>query len=431
MTIFSRSLAPALVLALASCATGHGTAPCVPCAAPVAGGAPAPAPAAEAPEVLAVAEIAAVGDLLMHEAVKASARAADRRDEQGRSLNHAGYDALFEDVASSLRRADLAFANLETPVAPRTGRGSRAFVFNAPRELLPALRHAGIGLVSFANNHVYDQGRPGLVETMAELRAAELPFLGAGETCDEASQARILEVKGIRVAFVGGTRLFNQDLNGREDEPCAWLLDEEVAKRRIREARDRGAELVVFSIHWGVEYETSPRKQEIDLAHRLIDAGADVILGHHPHVLQPVEIVQAADGRTGLVAYSLGNFVSNQSRTYAHGIQPAKMGNPRDGVILRFKAVRKRYPRGQVRVELADVVAEPLWTDNDTLALARTPSKPPRIRVVTVDGAIAKAREALAAETAESAALELQRRIELLEARRAASGAVLGDDWLP
>lgn len=433
MTNFSRLLTSALLLALASCAASLESRPipCAPCEAPSRGTVPAVARVVEKPEILAVAEIAAVGDLLMHEAVKESARAADRRGDDGASQNHAGFDALFEDVAPRLRQADLAFANLETPIAPRTGRGSRAFVFNAPPELLPALRHAGIGLVSFANNHVYDQGRPGLVETMAELRSAGLPFVGAGDTCDDASKPTLLNVNEIRVAFLGATRLFNQDLNGKPDQPCAWLLDEAVAKRRIAEARDGGAELVVLSIHWGLEYETSPRKQEVDLAHRLIDAGADVILGHHPHVLQPVEIVEASDGRLGLVAYSLGNFVSNQSRTYAHGVQPAKMGNTRDGVILRFKAVRKRYPRGQVRVELADVVAEPLWTDNDALARVRAPSRPPRIRVVHVDAAIARTREALASETVESAAVELQRRIDLLEARRAMAGQVLGDDLLP
>ncbi|HWV39503.1 MAG TPA: CapA family protein [Vulgatibacter sp.] len=424
---------PAILLALAACAAGIESRPipCTPCEAPSPGPAPAAAPAREQPEILAVAKVAAVGDLLMHEAVKESARAADRRGEDGASLNNGGYDALFEGVADRLREADLAFANLETPLAPRTGRGSRAFVFNAPRELLPALRHAGIGIVSFANNHVYDQGRAGFVETLAELRSAGLPFVGAGDTCDEASSATFLEVNGIRLAFLGATRLFNQDLNRGRDEPCTFLLDEAEAKRRIAEARDQGADLVVLSIHWGVEYETAPRKQEIALAHRLVDAGADVILGHHPHVLQPVEIVQAADGRVGLVAYSLGNFVSNQSRTYVHGVHPAKMGNTRDGVILRFKAVRKRYPGGQVRVELADVLAEPLWTDNDALARVRAPSRPPRIRVVHVDGAIAEAREALAAEVAESTAVDLQRRIELLEARRAMAGQVLGDDLLP
>ncbi|HEY0840025.1 MAG TPA: CapA family protein [Vulgatibacter sp.] len=435
MSIPLRTLVVSLLAAAtAACAApGRESLPaaCELCAAPSPGNGPSPAAARETTQVLATARFAAVGDLLMHEAVKESAFAADSRGTDGATLNNAGYDALFEAVAPKLRQADLAFANLETPIAPRSGRGSRPFVFNAPSALLPALRHAGIGLVSFANNHVYDQGRPGFVETMEELRGAGLPFVGAGDTCADASRPLVLDVRGIRVAFLGATRLFNQNLNAKPDEPCAFHLDEGVAAASIREAKDAGAELVVLSIHWGVEYATSPRQEEIDLAHRLIDAGADVILGHHPHVLQPVEIVEAADGRIGLVAYSLGNFISNQSRTYAHGVQPLAMGNTRDGVLLRFQAVRKRYPGGAVRVEIGGVVAEPLWTENDALTRVRFPAKAPRIRVVAVDDELAGARRALTTPTADGAAVELHRRIELLEARRAQAGAVLGSDLLP
>src|SRR5690606_12538216 len=147
--------------------------------------------------------------------------------------------------------------------------------------------------------------------------------------------------------------------------------------------------------------ETRPRQAEIDRAHRLLDGGFDAILGHHPHVLQPVEIYETKDGRVGFVAYSLGNFISNQSRTYVHGVQPAKVGNTRDGLILRFAAVRKRYADGVIRTELADLRAEPLWTENNALARRRDPKLPAYIRVIRADAALEAARAALAGETAE------------------------------
>ncbi len=434
-TMLRPILALLLLAPLASCATGHGAGPQPLEAAPSRldeRAAPSPAPPPPTAELLASASFAAVGDLLMHGAVKDAAKAWDERDAEGRSLNHEGYDPLFAGVADALRSADLAFANLETPIAPTTNRGSRSFVFDAPPALLPALRSAGIGLVSFANNHVYDQGRAGFVETLGELEAAGLPFIGAGRSCDEASDSRILDVNGIRVAFLAATKVFNQNLNAGVDAPCAFLLDEAVVTRRIREAREGGAELVILSIHWGVEYETAPRRVEVDQAHRLLDAGVDVILGHHPHVLQPVEVYEAQDGRITLVAYSLGNFISNQSRTYSHGVHPDKMGYTRDGLLLRFRAVRKRYPGGEVRIELADLRAEALWTENNALSRQRDPALASQIRVIHTDTALAEARAALQAMSdGDPDAVELQRRIEGLEARRRLVGAIVGEDLLP
>ena len=392
---------------------------------------PAAAREAERPEVLAVARFAAVGDILMHGAVKEAAAAAAIYGPDGSSTNHHGYGALFEGVAPALQEADLAFANLETPIAPRADRGSRPFVFNAPAALIPALQAAGIGIVSFANNHTYDQGVAGMLETVELLEKAGLPQVGAGRTCAEASRAKLLEVKGIRVAFVAGTLLFNDDRNRGPNDPCAFFLDEKKALAEAKAAREAGAELVILSAHWGVEYETKPRQAEIDLAHRLLDGGFDAILGHHPHVLQPVEIYETRDGRVGFVAYSLGNFISNQSRTYVHGVQPAKVGNTRDGLLLRFAAVRKRFADGTVRTELADLRAEPLWTENNALARQRDKKLPAYIRVIHTDRALEEARAQLAATTAKEQVVEIQKRIELLEARRAITAAIVGEEILP
>lgn len=223
--------------------------------------------------------------------------------------------------------------------------------------------------------------------------------------------------------------MFNHRPSRSPEKPCVLELKEDLILPAVASARAQGAEMVILSTHWGEEYQIAPRKQDIELAHRLLDGGVDVILGHHPHVLQPVEVYLTNDGRITLVSYSLGNFIANQSRFYAYGLHPDKAGYPRDGVILRFAVVRKDYGNGQIRTELADLSAEPLWIDNNALERQRN-NGPIVIRVVADDRAAAEARARVEGEKDEKKILELKKRIELLEARRKLAGAIIGEDLL-
>lgn len=390
---------------------------------------PSPATAWVAPRTIGIVTMAAAGDLLIQNAVKDAAAAADRKDPDGRSLNHSGFGPLFVGVAAELSDADLAFANLESPIAEKPPRASVPYVFNAPAALVPALREAGLDVVSFANNHVYDQLTTGFAQTLDALDEGGLPYLGAGRSCEEAWRARLFSVNDMTIAFLGATTIHNERPQRKDGDPCSFLFDEAVALSEVAAARAAGADFVVLSIHWGVEYATTPRAQEIELAHRLLDGGVDVILGHHPHVLQPVEIYEARDGRITAVAYSLGNFISNQSRTYVFGVHPDRMGNPRDGAILRFAAAKRAYPSG-VRTELANLSVEPLWTDNNALSMARDEKILPEIRVVSMTREAARVRAELAGETTPGRAAELERRLLLLDARRKIAGSILGEDLL-
>lgn len=328
-------------------------------------------------------EIAATGDVLLHVPVQVSATLADRK-RGGESVNHGGYDVVFSHVADELRRADIAFANLETPLAPDTGHASIPFVFNAPKEVGGALEAAGIDVISFANNHVYDQKRAGLVETLDHLEETELRVAGAGRTCPDAYAPRWVEVRTFRVAFLAATQYFNaNDLNKAEDEPCVAALDEERILDAVAGARRDGADVIVLSVHWGAEYHTEPSAEIREMAHRFVDGGVDVILGHHPHVLQPVEAVRAADGRDALIAYSLGNFVSNQAYDYVPSLHPVRKANTRDGAIVRFRVARVLEGAGRdarMKLELTGVRAIPLWTHNDYLLQITEPG-PRYIRV--------------------------------------------------
>lgn len=356
----------------------------------------APAPAVPPPLCLVVA-----GDILMHEDVKQSAAA------------H-GMDSLFAEVAPLFQEADLGFANLETAIAPRTGGPGAPYQFNAPAELAPALRKAGITVLSTANNHAFDQGSRAVAETLDHLEASDLRGAGSGRSRGAAEAPLLMDLRGHRVALFAFTDLFNGNLNRKPDQPWVAGYDEVRSPERVKAAR-AGSDVVVVSLHWGDEYALQPNARQRSIAQALVAAGADLILGHHPHVLQPVERIQAG-GREGLVAFSLGNLVSNQDRMYRHGRHKPAAGDNRDGVALRVT-----FPRG----ERSTVRALPLWTENNWLE-RQGKVLAPAIRVIPVERALEAERRRL--ETLSDPKLQeaSRDRIGLLETRRDRIHAILG-----
>ena len=341
------------------------------------------------PHELAQVSFAVAGDVIPHEAIRAAAAAAGDGAQ--------GWGALFSDVNDVFQKADFGFVNLETPVAPEHTHGSKPFMFDAPVALIDALKANGIKIVSFANNHVMDQGWPGFAETREHLRAEGLLFAGSGDTAQTAWQPVIVEANGIKVGWLGMTRWLNGNRNPDSQDqphvnffpypgesPGAPGMDEAGVLEAIRKARAQ-CDFLVVSIHWGIEYAPAPRPEDVVTAHRMLDAGASVIVGHHPHVLQPVETYRTADGRDTVIFYSLGNFLSNQSRSYVDGLMPDKDGDPRDSMIGLFSAVRKDYGPGGVRVQLGHVGVLPAWGENNRNELAAGHTKTPVIHPVLID----------------------------------------------
>jgi poly-gamma-glutamate synthesis protein (capsule biosynthesis protein) len=341
------------------------------------------------PHELAQVSFAVAGDVIPHGAVRAAAAAAGD--------GAAGWSALFADVADVFQHADFGFVNLETPVAPEHSRGTREFLFDAPIALVDALKASGIKIVSSANNHMMDQGWEGFAETREHLRERGMLFAGTGDTAQQSWQPVITEANGIKVGWLGMTRWLNGNRNpDKDDQPHVNFfpypgeakgapgMDEAGVLDAIKKARSQ-CDFLVVSIHWGTEYATEPRPEDVEMAHRMLDAGAAVIVGHHPHVLQPVETYRTEDGRDAVIFYSLGNFLSNQSRTYVDGLMPDKTGDPRDSMIGLFSAVRKDYGPAGVRVELGHVGVLPVWGENNRNELARRQTKTPMIRPVLID----------------------------------------------
>lgn len=298
--------------------------------------------------------IAATGDIMMP---LSNQLAATRNKER--------YNILFEKIALDLTSADITFANLETPVdhtAPLSGYPK----FNARSGLLTALKKAGVGIVSIANNHAMDAKAVGLVRTIDNIAAAGLLFTGGGRTQAEAGQATIATLHGITTAFLAYTYGTNERMPVKKrDAPRVDLLrinseaDLALAAADVRKTR-QSTDLVVVSLHWSDEYRTIPTAWQRRVAAELIEAGADVILGHHPHVLQPIESYSARNGRQGLIAFSLGNFISSQNYGVASKNRTHRKALRGDGIILRIYVVKEQ---GKTSVARAEFV--PLWTLRD------------------------------------------------------------------
>ena len=216
-------------------------------------------------------------------------------------------------VREALSRADITIVNLETAVTDRGTAADKQFAFRAPASTLPALKDAGVDLVSLANNHGLDFGREGLTDTLAAAEAAGLPLVGLGQDEDAAYAPHVFEVKGQRIAVLGATQVLDGQFvdawTAQGDSPgmaSAKRVDRLVEE--VRRAR-ADADTVVVHLHWGEERNPCPLPRQEELAQQLVDAGADVVVGGHAHVLLGGGMLGDA-----YVDYGLGNFVFSGSR---------------------------------------------------------------------------------------------------------------------
>lgn len=302
------------------------------------------------------------GDVIPHDPVKSVAAMHAKSGEDG---NNAGWDHVLGPLRPAFQRADIAVVNLETPIVtikkPETG----TMVFNAQPPLLDALARAGVDVATFANNHCLDQHREGIVSTRAYLADAGLQSAGADIDEAHAWQPLIIEKNGLRIGLLALTRYlngFNNKLDGAlphvpvvayEKEPIigGHSIDDFLATIRARAAE---VDALIVTIHWGAEYKFEPAPEDRKLAAQMLEAGAFAVIGHHPHVLQPVEFLTRADGSTGLVVFSLGNLVSNQDWDDVNGTK-------RDGLLVELEL--RREHEGDA-VTLGSMLAVPVQTEN-------------------------------------------------------------------
>jgi poly-gamma-glutamate synthesis protein (capsule biosynthesis protein) len=209
----------------------------------------------------------------------------------------------FASVASTLSDSDITIGNLECAITKKGKAVEKPYTFKGPALALQVLRKH-FSAVSLANNHSGDWGKLGFSGELDLLRDARLPWFGGGSNIREARRPLILTRNGQRIALLGYNEFPPQSFAATNTEPgVAWLIENDVVED-IRKARQQPADRIILFLHWGIEYESNPTKKQQALARRLIDAGADAVIGSHPHVTQTIDWYKNRP-----IVYSLANFV--------------------------------------------------------------------------------------------------------------------------
>jgi len=253
--------------------------------------------------------LAAVGDIMVHSPQLSSAYI-----ESEGTYN---FKDCFSPIAPYLQRADFVTGNLETTFGGTESGYSGYPFFNSPPELADALRESGFGLLFTANNHSMDSGEQGVLNTISVIEEKSLGFAGTSRHREEREKGFILYQNNIKVIFYAYTYGTNGIPLPAGKEYLVPLIDEQLIAEDINRAKNElQADIVVVGLHWGEEYQRLPSPYQQELARKLVEMGADIIVGTHPHVIQPAEIIKTEKGE-GLVLYSLGNFISNQRWRYS------------------------------------------------------------------------------------------------------------------
>lgn len=235
-----------------------------------------------------------VGDIMLDRGVRTSV-----------TKNLGGdYNALFRNTGY-LKDADIAFGNLEGPAATGGYKAGSRFSFRMDPAGLVAMRTAGFDVVSFANNHVGDYARAAFTETLQNLQKNNILFAGAGMNREEATTPAIIDVRGMKIGFLAATDVGPDWLRATDTSPGILIASDPNLSSIVATAKAQ-VDVLVMSFHWGNEYSPANAHQET-LAHAAIDAGADIVVGHHPHVMEKVSYYKDKP-----IFYSLGNFIFDQ-----------------------------------------------------------------------------------------------------------------------
>jgi len=229
-----------------------------------------------------------------------------------KSIDKYGEDTVFYGYEEQIKKSDMIFANLETTVTEMGSKVSgKKFTFRSSPDMLKILKRNKIGIVSIANNHIVDYGEEGFYDTLNNLKKYGILYSGAGKNSKETLVFPIYIKNGVRIGFIAFSKVipyreWNVDINRRGIRGI-YPQHEKEAEAIVKSAKEK-CDILIVSVHWGVERADEPRKDEIVLARKLINSGADVIMGHHTHTVQRMEYYKGKP-----IFYSLGNFVFGKS----------------------------------------------------------------------------------------------------------------------
>lgn len=253
--------------------------------------------------------LCAIGDVMCHNT--------QYWDAYNKTTNIYDFSYVFEEISSYTKLPDITIGSLETSFAGEERGYSNYPRFNTPDALAYGLKEIGVDVLSTAGNHCLDMGFSGLSRTLDVLDSAGISHVGTYKTQEERDTLLIKNVKGVKIAFIN----YTYGTNGiplPSDKPfCVNLIDKNLIKKDIESAKSQDVDLIVACMHWGTEYRTTANDEQKELADFLFQNGVDIILGNHPHTLEPMEkrTITLEDGSTkdGFIIYALGNFICDQN----------------------------------------------------------------------------------------------------------------------
>lgn len=256
-----------------------------------------------------------------------------------------GTNYPFAEVKPILTKADFALGNLETTLTKRGSAQDKQFTFRSDPRMAKAIATSGFDAVGLANNHTLDYGQDALFDTINSVKTAGLLPLGAGKNAEEATKIHYIKKKGKTIALLNYSRVLPSTswMAGKRKPGLASAYDPKIMYAKVKEAR-KNADVVVVFIHWGKERVTTPEAYQTELGHQLVDAGADLIVGHHSHIMQPVEWYKGK-----LIAYSLGNFIFTNSQLDRSN-QTALLEVVMNGSRIQATLIPARITNGQPRL---------------------------------------------------------------------------------
>lgn len=249
--------------------------------------------------------LAMVGDVLIHEAVF--------KDAYQNSSTY-NFDPMFEDIKSLLKDYDLKYCNQESIIGGKALGVSGYPAFNSPEEIGDTITNLGFNLIGLANNHAFDKGEKAVLNSNEYWSKKDVITSGSYSSKQERDNIQINEKNGIKYAFLAYTTGINGNKLPQGKEYLINLYDKETVKQDIEKIKDQ-VDVIIVAMHWGDEYTNTPTNSQKEIANYLASLGVNMIIGTHPHVVQPIEYINDT-----LVIYSLGNFISNQ---LVLGINPA------------------------------------------------------------------------------------------------------------
>lgn len=274
----------------------------------------------------------AIGDTLCHNT--------QYWDAYNSSTKQYDFSYVYDDIKDYTSSADITIGSLETTFAGEDRGYSNYPVFNSPDSLATGLKDIGVDVISLAGNHALDYGYSGICRTIDVLDNVGISHLGTYKSAEDQDKILIKDVKGVKIAFINYTYGTN-GIPVPSDKPyCLNLIDKDLISKQIKQAKEQNVDMIVACMHWGTEYKTSANDEQKELADFLFKSGVDIILGNHPHVLEPMEkkTITLDDGSTKdvFVVYALGNFTADQRAeiTRVSAILNLDITKDSDGKIL-------------------------------------------------------------------------------------------------